>query len=160
MTFLFSDFFFISIIMLSSIVGIFRGLVREIFLLFIWIISFWCSFTYYEIFSKNIHFIDFLLIKDLIGYFLVFIFTFLFFRILYYFIDKLISKFKFLLIDKIFGFIFGFFRGFILIVFIILFFDLFILNQDIKVLLGNSNFVYFFEFFSDFLIQFLDKFCD
>lgn len=158
------DYIVISIIFFSTILSFIKGGFREILFLITWIYAFLLSKKYYiylNIFFKNI---ENVMIRNIISFFILFIFIILLGNILYHIlIFPLIKFFNLFILDKIFGFIFGIIRGFILISFFITFCKIYF-NKESKyfptyyffqytqeiIKWISKKFLYYLEFFYKF----------
>jgi len=114
------DYFFISIILISLLVGCYRGFTRELFSLVGWIFAFYFA----NLFSPNLlKYVPFEFgdhINFIIIYMVIFIIILLLATFLATLLNKLIKNIGLGVLNVIMGSIFGFMRG-VLITFIIIF---------------------------------------
>ena len=152
------DILVFGIILTSCIVATSRGIVKELFSIFSWILSLIMAFNFFEKFKIKLS--DYIS-QEIIVDFLAFGFPFLGTLILSSIISSWLSpKFNVdgvLVFDKICGFVFGAFRGFLLIILIYLGF-LYLIGKDKKLpdtLLEAYSFSYI-DFSAESLVKFFN----
>jgi membrane protein required for colicin V production len=110
------DWFIIGIIVISSLISVMRGFVKEALSLAAWIVAFviaWrfnggmVSFLQGFIANKNLQFI--------VGFVFLFVLTMLMFAVVTYFASKLIQRTGLTGTDRAIGVLFGFARGLVLV---------------------------------------------
>jgi membrane protein required for colicin V production len=103
----------IAIVVLSIVLGLFRGMVKEILSLLNWVLSFWIANRYGASLSVYMDWADSLSpqIKVLIGFVVAFFAAMLVGSILISLLVKVISAAGLSFIDRTLGGTFGFFRG-------------------------------------------------
>ena len=110
------DIFIIAIITISGLVGIFRGLVREILSLVGWIVSAWLAWQFASeltfVFDSFIQSAD---VRKAAAFISIFLLSLVLFALLSYFISKIISKSPLQGMDRTLGMIFGLLRGAIIV---------------------------------------------
>ena len=114
------DFIFLSLAILSSLLGLSRGFVKEFLSLTKWFLSVYISYISFE--KTKIIFSSFLKdteVIDLIAATTVFILVFIILSIIFNFLSKILSIKGIDFIDKTLGFVFGFLR--IILIFSLLF---------------------------------------
>ena len=152
------DILVFGIILTSCIVATSRGIVKELFSIFSWILSLIMAFNFFEKFKIKL--LDYIS-QEIIVDFLAFGFPFLGTLILSSIISNWMSP-KFdvegvLIFDKICGFVFGAFRGFLLIILFYLGF-LYLIGKDKKLpdaLLEAYSFKYI-NFSAELLVEFFN----
>ena len=120
------DFIFLSLTIVSSLLGLSRGFVKEFLSLTKWVVSVYLSYISFE--KAKIIFSSFLkdtAILDLIAAATVFILVFIILSIIFNFLSKILSIKGIDFIDKALGFLFGFIRM------VLIFSLLFIIYTDI-----------------------------
>lgn len=146
------DFFIILILILSIIIGFFRGFIKEIISLFFLLFSFFFTERYFFIIEKYLFFINNILFIRFCSFLILFFLIIKIGKIIIFFINKIIKKNRFFIIDHVIGVIFGFFRG----VFFIYF--MFFLLKNIKFLSNteywkSSKLMHKFIFFIDLVLN-------
>ena len=114
------DFIFLSLAIVSSLLGLSRGFVKEFLSLTKWFLSVYISYISFE--KTKIIFSSFLkdtAVIDLIAATTVFILVFIILSIIFNFLSKILSIKGIDFIDKTLGFVFGFLR--IILIFSLLF---------------------------------------
>ncbi len=110
------DIVIISIITISGLIGVFRGLVRELMSLVGWIASAWLAWRFANnfapVFDSIIQSSDVRMAAAFISIFLV---SLVLFALLSYFISKIMSQSALKGMDRTLGMIFGLLRGAIII---------------------------------------------
>ena len=109
------DYVLIGIIVISSIIGLFRGLIKEAFSLFIWIFAAWVALT----FSRNlspflIDFIESPSIRISAAGGLLFLITLILGAVINYLLTELVKKTGVTGSDRLLGMVFGIARGLII----------------------------------------------
>ena len=114
------DFIFLSLAIVSSLLGLSRGFVKEFLSLTKWLLSVYISYISFE--KTKVIFSSFLkdtAVIDLIAATTVFILVFIILSIIFNFLSKILSIKGIDFIDKTLGFVFGFLR--IILIFSLLF---------------------------------------
>ena len=114
------DYFFITIIFISLLVGCYRGFTRELFSLAGWVFAFYFANLFSGYFLKYVPFEFGDHINFIIIYMVIFIIILLLATFLATLLNKLIKNIGLGVLNVIMGSIFGFMRG-VLITFIIIF---------------------------------------
>jgi len=110
------DIVIISIIAISGLVGVFRGLVREVMSLVGWIVSAWLAwrfaYVFAPVFDSIIESSD---VRKAAAFISIFLLSLVLFALLSYFISKIMSKSALKGMDRTLGMLFGLLRGAIII---------------------------------------------
>ncbi|MDY7026045.1 MAG: CvpA family protein [Pseudomonadota bacterium] len=110
------DIVFLVIVGLSAGYGLMRGLIKEVFSLLIWLISFAVALSFNSLaatWMESIHESE--NIRHVLGFIVLFLSTFLFGSALYRLAKSFIDEANLGFVDRLFGVVFGFLRGFIVI---------------------------------------------
>ena len=110
------DIVIIAIITISGLVGIFRGLLREIMSLIGWIVSAWLAWRFASefasVFDSVIQSAD---VRKAAAFISIFLLSLVLFALLSYFISKIMNKSPLRGMDRTLGMVFGLLRGAIII---------------------------------------------
>ena len=125
------DTVFISIISLSIIISLFRGLIKEVFSLLIWIVSFWIAYHFVDVGALKLEpFIELPSARHLISFVGLFICSLMVGGMINFVIGKLVTKTGLAASDRFFGMFFGLLRGLIVTVAITFFINATPLSED------------------------------
>ena len=125
------DIIIASVLVISVLIGVVRGFVKELLSLVAWIIAFWLSFRFANILSVYFDpYISSPAAKVLAAFVLIFIITLLLVSIANYFIYKLFSVTGLTGTDRSLGFIFGFVRGVVVVAAFVLFANVLAVRQQ------------------------------
>jgi membrane protein required for colicin V production len=125
------DIVFISIISLSIIISLFRGLIKEVFSLLIWIVSFWIAYHFVDVGALKLEpFIELPSARHLISFVGLFICSLMVGGMINFVIGKLVTKTGLAASDRFFGMFFGLLRGLIVTVAITFFINATPLSED------------------------------
>ena len=115
------DIAIISIVAISGIIGVFRGLVRELMSLIGWIVSAWLAWRYASLlapyFESVIQSTD---VRKAAAFVTIFLVSLVLFALLSYLISKIMNKSALKGMDRTLGMLFGFARGAIIIAVLLL----------------------------------------
>ncbi|MBT3993863.1 MAG: CvpA family protein [Gammaproteobacteria bacterium] len=115
------DFIFIAILVISLIIGIYRGFIKEILSLLTWIVAFWATFSFDS--YLEVYFIS-TVTSEISRIWFSRLIILVIVLLLGAYINKLCSKISSKFAGNIFfGLLFGLLRGFILIAILILFLE-------------------------------------
>jgi len=110
------DIFIITIITVSGLIGVFRGLVKEIMSLVGWIVSAWLAWRFANMFAPVFDsLIDSADIRKAAAFISIFLLSLVLFALVSYFISKIMNKSPLKGMDRTLGMIFGILRGVIII---------------------------------------------
>lgn len=110
------DIVIVSIIAISGLIGVFRGLVRELMSLVGWIVSAWLAWRYAYVFAPVFDsVIESSDIRKAASFITIFLVSLVMFALLSYFISKIMSKSALKGMDRTLGMLFGLLRGVIII---------------------------------------------
>ena len=115
LNFHFIDWIILILLLITSLIGLNNGFIKEFFNFFIWTLSIFFSFL---IMNKLIvsNFIDINVIVSIITFFILFLFNFIILKLMiFYFFGDLNNMINSNFINNIFGSIFGFAKGLFLI---------------------------------------------
>lgn len=151
------DYCIIAVLVLSILISIIRGFVREILSCINFILSIIFSQYYYTIFQNYLKNTIQINITPKISIGTLFIFILFIGSVINYFIMLLFDKIVIKIIDKILGLLFGLIRGFFLIIFLISFFIKKVDQVFELKYLKNSFFIpYIIEYYNFFIKIFQD----
>jgi membrane protein required for colicin V production len=110
------DIIIIAVIAVSGLVGVFRGLLREIMSLVGWIVSAWLAWSFAStvapIFDSIIQSAD---VRTAAAFISIFLVSLVLFALVSYFISKIMNKSPLRGMDRTLGMIFGLLRGILII---------------------------------------------
>ena len=106
------DYALLVIVVVSSVIGLFRGLVKEAFSLFIWVFSVWIGLTFSQHFSPLLKgLIESSSIRMLVAGGVLFLITLIIGALIGYLLTELVKKTGLTGSDRLLGMIFGVARG-------------------------------------------------
>lgn len=127
----FLDILFLTIVILSTLFGVLKGFIRELFSLAFFIIALILSFLYYSdvgtIYSKHLS----ENIANFAGFVTVFVIVLVVGTLVTYFIKKMFVLGPLKTIDRIFGGVFGLVRGILIAALIVFIMIAFQINDDL-----------------------------
>lgn len=125
------DLTIIAILTLSVVVSLFRGLIREVFSLLIWVGAFWLAWTFVDSGAGWLQpYIELPSARHLIAFVALFLVVLIMGGLINYLVGKMITKTGLGATDRFFGMFFGLGRGVIAITLIVLFLQATPLSQD------------------------------
>jgi len=111
------DYTLLGIIGLSAVISLFRGLIREVFSLLIWVGAFWVAYHFVDKAQSSLTpWIDLPSARHLIAFVALFLAALLVGGLLNYILGKLVSKTGLTGSDRFFGLFFGVLRGVVAVV--------------------------------------------
>ncbi len=125
------DYAILGLITISSVIGLFRGFVREAFSLFLWVVAIWIGMNFSREFS--VYFVDWLeypSARIAVAFFLLFLITLILGSLISYLLGQLIDKTGLTGSDRFAGMIFGLVRGGVVVALIIMMAGLTPLPED------------------------------
>lgn len=125
------DFTIIAILILSVIVSLFRGLIREVLSLLIWVGAFWLAWTFVDKGANWLEsFIELPSARHLIAFVALFLAALIIGGMINYLVGKMITKTGLGATDRFFGAFFGLARGVIAVTAMVLFLKATPFSQD------------------------------
>ncbi|MGJ8663682.1 MAG: CvpA family protein [Marinicella sp.] len=125
------DLTILSILLLSIIVSLFRGLIREVLSLLIWIGAFWLAWTFVDKGASWLEvFIELPSARHLIAFVALFLAALIIGGMINYLVGKMITKTGLGATDRFFGAFFGLGRGIIAVTALVLFLKATPFSQD------------------------------
>lgn len=118
------DLIIIAVLVLSVLVGLWRGLISEVLALVTWIAAFWMAWTYGPAVSAHFeHSIQTPMLRVLVGYGLCFIAVLIVGALVRFAIHTLVDSTGLGGTDRLLGMIFGFARGLLLVTLVVFLVD-------------------------------------
>lgn len=106
------DFLIIGIIMLSAVISIVRGFIREVLSLLSWILAFWVALVFHaHLASLLVPYVDTPSIRLFAGFFILFVITLILGALVNHLISQLVDKTGLTGTDRALGIVFGLLRG-------------------------------------------------
>ncbi len=109
------DYTILGLILISAIIGLFRGFIKEAFSLVIWVIAIWIGLNFSRDFSTFLgSLIEYPSLRIAISFAVLFFLTLLIGAVISYLLSELVKKTGLTGTDRVAGMIFGIARGFVL----------------------------------------------
>ncbi len=124
------DYSIIGIILISAVIGLFRGFIKESFSLAIWAVAIWIGLTFSRSFSVFIDFIKSPSARIIVAFVILFIITLILGALISYLLGELVKKTGLSGSDRFAGMIFGIARGLIVVSIIVMLAGLTPLPED------------------------------
>ncbi len=125
------DLVIIGILALSVIVSLFRGLIREVLSLVIWVFAFWLAWTFVEQGASALSpYIDLPSARHLLAFLALFLAALIVGGLINYLVGSMIKKTGLGATDRFFGMFFGLARGLVAVIALVLFLKATPLSQD------------------------------
>jgi len=110
------DVVILAIILLSAIISIFRGFVREAFSLAAWLLATWVGWTFRDALAVHLEqYINVPSLRLLVAFAVLFLLTLLIGALLSYMLSQLVQKTGLSGTDRALGFVFGLGRGVVIV---------------------------------------------
>ncbi len=125
------DYTIIGLILISSVIGLLRGLIREAFSLVIWVVAIWVGLTFSREFSGFLEgLIDFPSARIAAAFAVLFFITLILGALISYLLGELVKKTGLTGSDRFAGMIFGIARGLVVVAVVIMLAGLTPLPED------------------------------
>jgi len=125
------DVSIITVILIFSVIGTIRGLIREVLSLVSWILAFWVAFTFADPVSQVFEpYIDAPVLRVIASFAALFVITLLLLTLASFLLHKLLSVSGIRGIDRILGGLFGALKGGVIIAALMLFANETVLPQE------------------------------
>lgn len=125
------DYTIIGLILISSVIGLLRGLIREAFSLIIWVVAIWVGLTFSREFSGFLEgLIDYPSARIAAAFAVLFFITLILGALISYLLGELVKKTGLTGSDRFAGMIFGIARGLVVVAIIIMLAGLTPLPED------------------------------
>ena len=125
------DYTIIGLILISSVIGLLRGLIREAFSLIIWVVAIWVGLTFSREFSGFLEgLIDYPSARIAAAFAVLFFITLILGSLISYLLGELVKKTGLTGSDRFAGMIFGIARGLVVVAIIIMLAGLTPLPED------------------------------
>ncbi len=125
------DYTIIGLILISSVIGLLRGLIREAFSLVIWVVAIWVGLTFSREFSSFLEgLIDFPSARIAAAFAVLFFITLILGALISYLLGELVKKTGLTGSDRFAGMIFGIARGLVVVAVVIMLAGLTPLPED------------------------------
>ncbi len=125
------DYTILGLILISSIIGLFRGLIREAFSLIIWVFAIWVGLTFSRQFSSFLeNVISIPSARIAVAFAILFIVTLILGAIISFLLGELVKKTGLTGSDRFAGMIFGVVRGIIVVAMVVMLAGLTPLPED------------------------------
>jgi len=125
------DYTIIGLILISSVIGLLRGLIREAFSLVIWVVAIWIGLTFSREFSGFLEgFINYPSARIATAFAVLFFTTLILGALISYLLGELVKKTGLTGSDRFAGMIFGIARGLVVVAIIIMLAGLTPLPED------------------------------
>jgi membrane protein required for colicin V production len=116
------DYIVIAVLILSGALGIWRGIIREVFALGAWIVAIVCMMLFGHVFAAWLPMDDApIWLQSLTGYALVFVGVFIVVSVIGFLFTRLVASIGLSFIDRALGAAFGVLRGGLIVVLLVLF---------------------------------------
>lgn len=103
-----TDIVILAVLVLPALVGVLYGFLNILFSLFAWFLALVIATRFSGAFSPLlVSYIETLLVREVLAFVFLFVFTLIIFTVLGYFIVKLLGRTGMTAADRIFGFLFG-----------------------------------------------------
>ena len=125
------DYTLIGLILISSVIGLLRGLIREAFSLVLWVVAIWVGLTFSREFSSFLEsMIDYPSARIAAAFAALFFITLILGALISYLLSELVKKTGLTGSDRFAGMIFGIARGLVVVAIIIMLAGLTPLPED------------------------------
>ncbi|HET7396597.1 MAG TPA: CvpA family protein [Gammaproteobacteria bacterium] len=110
------DYLILGIIVVSALISLFRGFLRETVSLLAWIIGFWLALRFARDLGSLFGFVHNPSVRVVIGFIILFVLILLIGAAINFFIGKLVKRSGASMADRVLGVIFGLVRGVVIVV--------------------------------------------
>lgn len=108
------DFIILIVILISTLIGLYRGVIREIYSLIVWSIAFWLSIFHNSMLATRLEFIEAPSMKHLVAAGIIFLTIIIIGAIISLIMGRVLKLGALSGVDRIFGMVFGVIRGVII----------------------------------------------
>lgn len=116
-----TDYSIIAVILVSTLISLVRGFLKELLSLIIWILGFWIAIKLYPMVAASLEgYIDNVAIRDIVSFAGIFLLVLILGALFNYFLSFIIVKSGLSGTDRLLGTIFGCTRGILLVAIILL----------------------------------------
>lgn len=110
------DFAIIAVIVISTLIGVYRGFIRETLSLIAWILAFWIAFTYAESFSPALSpYVSSSTLRTAAAFLVLFVVSVIAFSLVAFFLARLLGGSAIKGTDRILGGFFGVIRAAVIV---------------------------------------------
>lgn len=125
------DYTFLGLILISSVIGFFRGFIREAFSLLVWMIAIWVGLTFSREFSSLLEaVINYPSARIAASFAILFLVTLILGALISYLLGELVRKTGLTGTDRFIGMIFGIARGLVVVAIVVMLAGLTPLPED------------------------------
>lgn len=126
-----ADFAIIFVVVISALISLSRGFIKEAISLVAWIVGFWMALHYYSLFAEALHpYIKSHSLASTISFVVIFLVIVIFGAMFNYFFSLLLVKTGLNGTDRVLGMVFGVARGVLLVAVVILLISTTVYSQN------------------------------
>lgn len=130
MNWIWVDYLIAGIILISALISLFRGFIREVLSLLVWILAFWIGWAFFRDLALHLYWIELPSFRYGIAFFTLFLATLIVGALVNYLVGQLLIKTGLSGTDRFLGVLFGAARGAVLVAVLVLLAGLTPLPQD------------------------------